>query len=372
MRGRVRKIVVITIIVNLIILSLPFIIWKFQASRSLNVLIIDKTVTDNSYREHKGFMWILNNLKIKNVNLNKTFKYNEDYYGFFPLTNEKYNIKELSENIVKPNLIYITDTYGVYKEDFYKNNESGNSSEIIYGGTKEEEVQKIKKILDKNTIIGEFNILSSPTDIKSREGLEEIFGLKWSGWIGRYFHELSKENIEIPNWIKEDYAMQHGEKWNFKGAGIVLISSDNTIIVLRKSIELGENLNKIEFTSNAKNEFGVKNNLNYYYWFEIIEANKDTEILAKYQLDVTEEGRKIINKYKLLSEFPAIIRKTGSYTSYYFAGDFADSNSTPRFHNAYGMQYLNKITTFDEDTNQNYFYWNIYYPLIKSIIKNIN
>lgn len=371
-KRKTLKIVCATIVVIFIIIFSPFIIWRFKSSKNLNVIIINKTVPNNTYREHKGFMWILNNLKVKNGTLKTSFQYDKDYYGFFPLPNEKYNIKELPENVGNPNLIYITDTYGVYKEDFYKNIVIGNRSQIIYGGVKEKEVEQIKNTLNNNTIVGEFNTLASPTGVKARNQLEDIFGLKWNGWIGRYFSDLSKENTEIPNWMKENYAIQHGEKWNFKGAGIVLINSEDTIIVLRKDIELGKGLNKINFTQKAEEEFQVKNNLNYYYWFEITNSDKDTEVIAKYKLDITKEGQKLMDKYKLPSEFPAIIRKTGSYTSYYFAGDFADSNSTPKFYSASGIQFLNKITTFDEDANQNYFYWNVYYPLIKNIIKNVN
>jgi len=371
-KRRILKIVCCTTLVTLLILVTPFIIWKAKSSKVLNVLIIDKTVPNATYREHKGFMWILNNLKIKNKGIDNIFNYNKDYYGFIPLANEKYTTKELPENMGKPNLIYLTDTYGVYKEDFYKNNVNGNRSGIIYGGTKELEVDKIKSVLKENTIIGEFNTLASPTDQKSKGKLETIFGLKWNGWIGRYFSELSKANNELPYWMQENYAMQTGVKWNFKGAGIVLVNSDDTILVLRKDVEIGSGLNKINFTQKAKNEFQVKNNLNYYYWFEITLADKSSEVLANYKLDLTKEGQKVLDKYDLSAEFPAIVRKTDGYTSYYFAGDFADSNSTPKVYNAWGMQFLNKITTLDEDTNQNYFYWNVYYPLIKNIVKNIN
>lgn len=361
-----------SIIVALIILASPFIIWKAKPSKILKVLIIDKTVPKNTYREHKGFMWILNNLKIKNGDSNTNFKYDRDYYGFFPLPSEKYSIRELPENLGKQDLIYLTDTYGVYKEDFYENNVSGSRSEIIYGGTKIEEIAKIKSTLNNNTIIGEFNTLASPTDISAREEIQNIFGLKWNEWIGRYFSDLSSENIELPSWMKENYAMQQGEKWAFKGSGIVLVSSHDEIIVLREGDELGPGLNKINFTNNSKEEFQVKNNVNYYYWFEVTKADKDTEVLAKYKLDVTKEGQKILDKYNLPAEFPAIVRKTGSYTSYYFAGDFADSISTPKVYSSFGIEFLNKITTLDEDTNQNYFYFNVYYPLIKNILKNIN
>lgn len=370
-KKKTLTIVIITLIILLIIVASPFIVWMVKPSKNLNVIVIDKTVPDTTYREHKGFMWILNNLKITHGDSKASFNYDKDYYGFIPLGNEKYTIKDLPENLGKPNLIYLTDTYGVYKEDFYKNNVSGNRSEMLYGGAKEDEVDKIKNTLNGNTIIGEFNTLASPTESSAKAKLEDIFGISWNGWIGRYFSDLSKENIEIPNWMKENYAMQYGEKWNFKGPGIVLLDSNDTIIVLRKGVELGKGLNTINFIEKAQKEFQINEGVKYYYWFEITTTKENSEVLAKYKLDVTETGQKLLDKYKLPSEFPAIVRKQSGYTSYYFAGDFADSNSTPKFYNAYGIQFLSKISTFDEDTNESYFYWNVYYPLIKNIAKNI-
>ena len=360
------------LLISIILLASPFIIWQVKPSKSLKVLILDKTVPDTTYREHKGFMWILNNLKIKSKDTNAAFVNNNDYYGFYPLPNETYTTKELPENPGKPNLIYMTDTYGVYKEDFYKNIVPGNRSDLMYGGTTRKEVESIKSALIKNTIIGEFNTIASPTDSYARTGLETIFGLKWSGWIGRYFSDLSKENIEIPPWMKENYALQYGELWNLKGQGIVLVNSNDTIIVLRKDVELGKGLNKIEFNESAQKEFQVKNNLNYYYWFEIAQADQTTEVIANYKLDLTKEGRKLADKFGLPVEFPAIVRTKGDYTSYYFAGDFADSNSTPKVYGVSGLYFLNKITTLEEDTNRTYFYWNVYYPLIQNIVKHIN
>lgn len=371
-KRRILKTMSAALALIFIIFCMPFIIWQFESSRNLKVLIIDKTVPDTTYREHSGFMWILNHSKIKMIHSEAAFKYDKDYYGFIPLPNEKFAIKELPANLEKPNLLYLVDAYGVYKEDFYKNSSSDGKPGIIYGGMSAEEVEKIKHVLGSNTIIGEFNTLASPTDIKAKEELENIFGLKGNEWVGRYFSDLSTDSIEIQNWMKENYAMQYGEKWNFNGAGIVLVDSKDSICVLRKNIELGKGLIKINFTEDAEKEFKVKNNIHYYYWFEISEPDKETEVLAKYQLDVTKEGKKLMDKYNLPNEFPAIVRKTGNYTSYYFAGDFADSNSTPKLYSAFGIQFYNKITTFDEDTSQNYFYWNVYYPLIKTIIKNVN
>lgn len=33
--------------------------------------------------------------------------------------------------------------------------------------------------------------------------MEDIFGLKWNGWIGRYFSDLSYNNEEIPSWMRK-------------------------------------------------------------------------------------------------------------------------------------------------------------------------
>lgn len=370
MKTKIKVSIMVLIMVSII--GAPFLYWYVQPATVLDVVIIDKTVPDSSYREHKGFMWILNNRKINNGNPDKVFKYEEDYYGFFPLANEADQIREVPADLGKPDLIYLTDTYGVYSEDLLTYNELGKRSGVIHGGTQEEEVTTIRKALDHNTIIGEFNILASPTDEPARAGLESIFGIKWNNWIGRYFADLSKDNREIPEWMKENYAMQYGEKWNLSGAGIVLVDAEDTIIVLKTGDQLGQGLNTINFTETAESEFPVKNHSNYYYWFEITTAAEDAEILANYKLDVTEAGQKILAEYGLPSEFPAIVRTTGAYSSYYFAGDFADSKSTPSLYNMPGLPFLNQITTIDEDSNQNYFYWNVYYPMIEKIISRVD
>ncbi len=360
----------ITLIVVLIF-SLPYIVWRAEPERPLEVLIVDKTVPDTSYREHSGFMWILNNMKIVKPGTNARFSYDEDYYGFFPLPNEEYVVRDLPAEVVKPDIIYLTDTYGVYQDEFYESIDSGDRSQIIYGGLDANEIEIIKNNLDNATIIGEFNTMASPTGSSERNEMEEIYGLRWSGWIGRYFPDLSKSNQEIPTWMKENYAMQYGELWNLSGSGIVLVDSSDSIIVLKKGVEIGDDLNRIAFTDIGEKEFKVKNNVNYYYWFDICEAMPEAEVLASYQLDLTEKGHELFRSNNLPSTFPAVTRKTGRYTSYYFSGDFADIGSTPKIYSSHIIPMLNRISTFDEDTNQDYFYWNVYYPLVKGIIENV-
>ena len=365
-----KKIIFIIILFIATLIIFPFISWQLRPVNYKDIIILDKTVPDTTYREHKGLMWVLNNLKIYDSKTKTPFDYSVDYFGFSPLSSDKYEIKELPDSLGTPDYIYITDTYGVYNDDLYKVNQEGTKSELIYGGTKPDEIDKIKAALNNNTIIGEFNTLARPTDRVTRSKMERIFGLKWDGWIGRYFSDLSYNNEEIPTWMKDNYELQNGVKWEFKGKGIVLVSSSEKVIVLRDNIELGKNMNKIFFNEESIKEFNVKNGVDYYYWFEITTADSGSEVLANYKLDTTEAGRNILNKNGILSSFPAIVRTNGNYRSYYFAGDFADNDSTPQLYNNDALYFLNRITTIEEDTNQNYFYWNVYYPMIKSIFSN--
>lgn len=59
-----QTILYIYLLVFLLIITSPFWIWFLKESKSLDVLIVDKTVPNKSYREHEGFVWLLNNEKL--------------------------------------------------------------------------------------------------------------------------------------------------------------------------------------------------------------------------------------------------------------------------------------------------------------------
>lgn len=363
---------IIFFILGLALVIFPFIWWQLKNTTLIDALIIDKTVPDNSYREHKGLVWVLNNLKIFNKDSGKPFDYRKEYYGFLPGEGENYEVKELPEKLNNPELVYITDTYGVYNEDFNKENLTGSRSNIIYGGLELDEVRKIKANLNNNTIVSEFNTLASPTSEEARSEMEDIFGMKWSGWIGRYFSDLSDKNTEIPVWLIKAYEMQNLKFWDFQGPGFAFVKSDDTVVILSQGKEFTKDLNKIVFTEKSLVEFKVKDKVDYYYWFDIVQPTEGTEVIANYNISLTEEGREYLKSYGLQSEFPAILRKDKDYTAYYFAGDFADNSKIPSLYKLSGLNFLNKITTLKIEGNQEYFYWNVYYPLMKKILLDLN
>lgn len=356
--------------------SLPFIAWSFQRTTYLNAAILDKTVPEASYREHKGLAWTLNNMKYFNKMDKHEFSYDKDYYGFSPLSYEQYDVRDLPKDLGDTDLIYIADTYGVYNGDFYKNNLNEDPAGLIYGGTTLEEIKTIENSKNDNTIICEFNSLASPTSDEVRDRMQSFFGIKWGGWIGRYFIDLSREGKEIPSWVINNYEMKNNKRWDYSGAGFILINIDSTVIILKEGTESGGNINKVDFDDDYLAGSQIKDNVNYYYWFEILDTDSDVEVIARYNLDLTDSGKKLLDKYGLKGSFPAVVKKmskTGelNHTLYYFAGDYVDISKIPEFSRVWGMDKLCKVITPDVAGVQDHFFWNVYYPMMTKILNDI-
>lgn len=115
--------------------------WYFTPNRELLIAIVDKTVVAQPGQEHLSLHWVLNQEKFSK---NKTELYdpNQDYFGFFPLEKEQYKLKGLERfNIAQLNDLsnrvdatYITDAYGVFRNEWFKVGNDQDRSGIVYGG----------------------------------------------------------------------------------------------------------------------------------------------------------------------------------------------------------------------------------------------
>jgi hypothetical protein len=169
-----------TFLVLCALLALPFVLWWLRPARPLQVVIVDKTVADTSYREHRGLVWLLNHEKFRQRD-GRGYRYDEDYYGFFPLPDEKYEIHPLPQQQQRPDLLYLADTYGVYREEFYGPNR-GNRTDKIYGGLEAEELKILQDTMKAGgTVMAEFNSFASPTGSEARKGLSDWLGIVWNG-----------------------------------------------------------------------------------------------------------------------------------------------------------------------------------------------
>ncbi|MCM3030273.1 hypothetical protein [Niallia sp. MER 6] len=353
------------VMIGLAVLLSPFWLWQFKGTKELNVLIMDKTVPDKTYREHNGLVYILNNQKYVKANKDKYFS-QSDYKGFKPSGDNSYKISELPDDLSDYDVLYLTDQYGVYEEEFYGSNNLGERSDKLYGGLEIEDVEKIENALfqsDNKTLIAEFNTFASPTSDEAREKITNLLNVSWSGWMGRHFDDLDGD--EVPVWVKDNYKNQNGKEWSFTGSGLVLINKDDYIVVLNNK-DLTDS--GVAFSTTEKGQSVLKEELTstYDYWFDIIAAKDQKEVLAQYKLPVSESGKEKLEGYGIPSTFPAIVQNANTqYTSYYFAGDYADEAEVPSLYQTVGFDLWKKYVTY-----RNSFYWNTYVPLMKNLLKD--
>ncbi|OAO81444.1 hypothetical protein TAF16_0754 [Anoxybacillus flavithermus] len=95
-------------------ISSPYWLWKLNPETTLNVLIINKTVPDETYREHAGLVWLLNQQKYVKPNGTR-YKLSKDYVGFMPNGKKE---RPWPTSLQPYDVIYVADTYGVYENDF--------------------------------------------------------------------------------------------------------------------------------------------------------------------------------------------------------------------------------------------------------------
>ncbi|CAM5334101.1 Glycosyl transferase family 2 OS=Lysinibacillus sphaericus OX=1421 GN=LS41612_05160 PE=4 SV=1 [Lysinibacillus sphaericus] len=159
------KRIYIGIIITLMLIITPIIIWYLDDNTPLNVAILDKTVPNETYREHLGVNWFLNHYKYTMDN--QPYDLVDSYFGTQPDDKLKsVTEKKFPTDYSNYDVIYLADTYGVYKDDLGQEKRLGQRSEKIVGGLEMEEWQSIVSRLasnKKSMLIAEYNTFASPT-----------------------------------------------------------------------------------------------------------------------------------------------------------------------------------------------------------------
>lgn len=365
-----KRIVIMVIIVILVLAALltPIIWWHTEKETKLNVAILNKTVPNETYREHLGVNWFLNHYKYTMDE--QAYHLKQHYYGTLPNdAPEQVAEKPFPANFDEYDVIYLADTYGVYKDDFTERERMGERSEKIVGGLEMEEWQTIAGRLaqpQKSMLIAEFNSFASPTSEAVRKELQDYLGLTWSGWIGRYFDELDyHKNLEIPHWVVDRY----GDNWPYKGGGFLLYNEwTDQLVVLEKNVHVRTAGIQVQFTDQGQQFFGQIADTEYQYWFDIITPHYEEDMLARYAWDLTEEGKERLGEFGIPQQFAAIVSQDKQYSkSYYFAGDFNDVAHVPSF---YQLKGLPTVYKYLEKYADRAFYWSVYVPVMKRIFEH--
>lgn len=366
------KVRYIILLLLFVVLIAPFVLWFITPSKNLDIVVLNKTfpVETNAagemnkldYSKQRGLYWIINSLDIKNPATKKSYKENKDYYGNFLDGGQLVN-KPLQKLTDVPDIIFLSDMYGTGNSRI-----NGEEADGISGMTKEE-VSLVSTYYAKGTtVIGEYNIAGDPTNANVSKELEEIFGVNFTGVAGKFFSDLSS-TVDVPNWIRDIYEHQYGKKWDVTGGGIV-IAGNNRIVVLQRDIGFTGNSIQIAMSEDNEKKYGTETS-DYYNWFEIVEPSEDASVMAWYNLNLTDEGKRQLEPFGLSDSFPAIIANQSNHQqSYYLAGDFTDYRGPDKINQFLGAATLYRYFSVNSEGDLSYFYWHFYVPFISKILKD--
>ena len=372
-------------LVILLVLLTPlwlYIAWLLTEKRKLVVAIVDKTVLNKKGQEHVSINWILNQEKFTK-NRKELYNREKDYYGFFPLDDQKFQIKGLErfnnsrlEQLSKDvDLVYLTDTYGIYKNEWYHENTDTTVAGILYGGMSQQDLYFIKQMQARHKlIITEFNCLATPTDPAVRTSFEKTFGIRWTKWIGRYFPSLDTiNNPDLPRWLTALYRKKHNGNWPFRKSGIALVNTDDHVLILENNTHLKQDLPLIISGKEEQRYYGLPASIPYSFWFDVIVPDSSrNRVVSSFQIDVNEAGKKLLAAHGLRSNFPAITAHVGSdYRFFYFSADFSDNPLS------LSSSYFKKIAWFKmflynrrDPLDRSSFFWNVYQPMVTRILND--
>jgi hypothetical protein len=378
-----KKPLLIVIIILVVILALPVINllrWTFQTKKPLDIIIVDKTVPTLEREKHKSFNWILTNERFVKQVKKSSYSSAKDYFGFKPLRPAKnkkfdkgdYRLNEVLDSLNKNGkAVYFTDTYGVFFNDWYQGINKSRRSRILFGGMNNNDNALIGLMQDSNKLVVlEYNAFDYPTNEYYAFRTQEKLGITWSKWTGKYFSTLDTvTDKDFPIWMTAMYRKQYRKPWTFSKPGIVLVR-DRYIIVLEEGTQLKNAIPYIVTDPAYVAKWNLTDSISFYNWFDIINPAK-TNVISKFKLATTAAGDSLLAGYEGLSkEFPAVIQNLAEPNTYYFSGDFTNTDIpvwTARFK---GVEKLKGLLYSKKPEDERRFFWLYYKPLVSGIFND--
>ncbi len=358
-----------------------WIAWLLAPNKKMVVAIVDKTVLTKDGQEHISLNWVLNHNKITKTS-DKPYKISEDYFGFFPLQDEQYELKglerfssqQLSQLGSDADMVYFTDTYGIYNNEWFKEGDASARSGILYGGLTNQDIELLNKMKSRHKLIlTEFNTIGSPTQLRNRSEFEKMFGLKWTGWTARYFQNLDIDtNPEIPKWLITNYKRTHNDQWPFKNAGLVFVNIKDEVMILEEGKQIKNALPQIHSTVQAQQRLGLPEKIKYSFWFDIMQPDlKINKIEASFTMELMNAGATLLTENNIPHTFPAVLSHLDKdYRFYYFSGDFSDNSISLTSSYFKGIGFFKSFFYDDrKPSERSSFFWKFYRPMLTNILK---
>ncbi len=371
------------LLIIIIIVALYFSAWHLGPERKVNLLVVDKTVPETDYREHRAIFWVLKHNRFTNPQ-GEFMRYDRDYLGYHP---EKERMETLTAaDLETVEILYLADSYGIY--DYEEGLEvyeeklpyEHQEIELIYGGFDRYEVEEAARFANREgaVLIGEHNIFGYPTylDQEAAKLLQELFAVRYGGWLTRYYANLD----EAAFWIKELYSRIYGLEWDLEGAGMIFVREDVTGLGWYTDLVIIESKDfnaPWPVITGAGHELldGASSAVPYLYWVEILEIDSDideAEVLAYFEPPFGEEAGAALRDRGLPELFPAVIYYPApdGAKRIYFAGDFADQLPALLPPSLTGSATIQRALSYMPGMPVEYrFYFQWYAPVLTNILE---
>lgn len=363
--GSLRRIAAVLFAVVFLPPLAAYAAWWLTPPRPLDLVLLDKTVPDRTFREHAGLVWILQNGRWVRPG-GRPYRLAEGYFGFHPLGEGRFEVRTLPDTLADADLIYVTDTYGV-TAGALSGGEGEDASRLLYGGLRTDEVEALRTAVGGGVpLVAEFNTLGSPSGEEARSRMEGLLGVEWSGWAGRWIGELANPGGLPPGAVEAEEA-RTGEAWSHRGPGLILTHLDGRTVVLPLGSHLDVPGPTIHPDSRARAR-GVREGVRFQQWFGVVSPGAGSRVLAEFRLAPTPEGRRRLEAAGLPVRFPAVVRSEGAGAPvHYFAGDFADRGTVPGWHRFRLVPALFRVLPMPPDDPM-VFFWKAYLPLVRAVL----
>ena len=351
------------LVVALAIAFGPSLVWRALPSKTVEVVIVDKTVPFPKYREHAAVPWLLHAAKLRSRS-GAFLSPETSYVGFDPKARAGHDLT--AEHLAGADALVITDTYGVYRGDYERPGDEAalERSPKIYGGMSDAEAALVEGFTSKGgLVLGEFNTFASPTEDAARARLERVFGVRWTKWVVRYWPDLQDAN-EVPKWVGRIWERLMNRPFDLTGAGLVFVREDQDMLVLRAGEDLEGDVLVQERTP-AGAAFDLPKRGGFWFWMDIVEAT-DADVLHEHVPAVTSKGAAMLAAHGLPKRFPALTKR---HDAWYFAGDFVDTAADLGDPERAGLlTWRSYMNGFGGAVSEDRSFWSFYAPIFLRVV----
>ena len=374
--SRIR--VVTLVLLVLAVLASPFwvshLIWRAAPWRAERVQLVDYSVPFISGREHSGAIWLLNHDKYQAPTGNR-WTLTGSHAGYDP-TDREHPRPISSLDLSQTDWLMVTDAYGVYKDDLKQielERAHMDYSERIFGGLSDADAQAIVDLSARGKhILLEFNSIEEPTTPAARAQIEDLFGITWTGWVGRTFISLY-DTLDVPRWLPREYLQQYGNDRMPLGPALAMVHRDGRLRIIADLVP-ERVAPHVTLTAQGVSVLGTaKGGGGYPIWFPVLTARPGTEVLAEFVLPSLRVMDSLRAAESIPLRIPMLTRRTdGGSHRVYLAADLADAGfPTGRYAFAglarYRAATQAELTAATQSPERDF--WQFYVPAVRALLR---